>query len=135
MYQCDIAFQMCIFIDISSCCGLISYVCCLQIAEKIQILFDSIILMLLRLDFLRIVCSYEYYFFFNLLFGIFLIFILGRVVSFIFSIQSINFMFFYIFIFILIDRGQFYELILQYRQQYFLVGLVLFDLKVVLDIQ
>ena len=35
----------------------------------------------------------------------------------------------------LTDRGQFYELTLQFRQQHFLVGLVLSDLKVALDTQ
>lgn len=106
---------------------------CGAIAEKIQTLSDSTTLMLLRLDFLRIVCSHEHYFPLNLPFGTPLTPTSGRAASPTPSIQSTNSMSSYTSTSTLTDRGQFYELTLQYRQQHFLVGLVLSDLKVALD--
>lgn len=106
---------------------------CGAIAEKIQTLSDSTTLMLLRLDFLRIACSHEHYFPLNLPFGTPLTPTSGRAASPTPSIQSTNSMSSYTSTSTLTDRGQFYELTLQYRQQHFLVGLVLSDLKVALD--
>ncbi|XP_056020103.1 dedicator of cytokinesis protein 7-like isoform X2 [Ostrea edulis] len=106
---------------------------CGAIAEKIQILSESTTLMLLRLDFLRIVCSHEHYFPLNLPFGTPLTPTSGKAVSPTPSIQSTNSMSSYTSTSTLTDRGQFYELTLQFRQQHFLVGLVLSDLKVALD--
>ncbi|XP_061192678.1 dedicator of cytokinesis protein 7-like isoform X2 [Saccostrea echinata] len=106
---------------------------CGAIAEKIQTLSDSTTLMLLRLDFLRIVCSHEHYFPLNLPFGTPLTPTSGKAASPTPSIQSTNSMSSYTSTSTLTDRGQFYELTLQFRQQHFLVGLILSDLKVALD--
>ncbi|XP_062614003.1 dedicator of cytokinesis protein 7-like [Saccostrea cucullata] len=106
---------------------------CGAIAEKIQTLSDSTTLMLHRLDFLRIVCSHEHYFPLNLPFGTPLTPTSGKAASPTPSIQSTNSMSSYTSTSTLTDRGQFYELTLQFRQQHFLVGLILSDLKVALD--
>lgn len=108
---------------------------CWQIAEKIQTLSEPTTLMLLRLDFLRILCSHEHYFPLNLPFGTPLTPTSGKAASPTPSIQSTNSMSSYTSTSTLTDRGQFYELTLQFRQQHFLVGLVLSDLKVALDTQ
>nr|XP_022315801.1 dedicator of cytokinesis protein 7-like isoform X2 [Crassostrea virginica] len=106
---------------------------CSAIAEKIQTLSEPTTLMLLRLDFLRILCSHEHYFPLNLPFGTPLTPTSGKAASPTPSIQSTNSMSSYTSTSTLTDRGQFYELTLQFRQQHFLVGLVLSDLKVALD--
>ncbi|KAK3089282.1 hypothetical protein FSP39_002319 [Pinctada imbricata] len=106
---------------------------CSEISERIMKAEDPTALMLLRLDFLRIICSHEHYFQLNLPFGTPLTPSGNSNSSPTPSIQSINSMTSYTSTSTLTDKGRFYELTLEFRQQHFLVGLALSDLKVALD--
>lgn len=97
-------------------------------------LAESTSLILLKLDFMRVVCSHEHYFPLNLPFGTPLT-PSANSSSPTPSISSITSSSSYASTSTLTDKGRFYELTIEFRQQHFLLGIVLSDLSVNLDIQ
>lgn len=103
----------------------------LQLATKIAQTQDASGLLLLRLDFLRILCSHEHYFPLNLpLTGL-----MGSSApsSPTPSSGSSASHSSYASTATLTDRGRAFELTPEFRQQHFLTGLVLSDLAIALD--
>ncbi|XP_055884538.1 dedicator of cytokinesis protein 7-like isoform X6 [Biomphalaria glabrata] len=103
---------------------------CRAMSSKIKQLSDPTSLMLLRLDFLRIVCSHEHFLPLNLAFGTPLAASgLHSPTSSVSSRSSITSST------TLVDRSKvsFYSLTPQFRSQHFLVGLVLSDLAISFD--
>lgn len=107
---------------------------CFQIAGKMSQLSDSTSLILLRLDFIRIICSHEHYFPLNLPFATPLTPSgtssptpsSGSAIShhsFASNTSTST----------LTDKGVYLELTPEFRQQHFLVGLVLSDLSAAFD--
>ncbi|XP_069126839.1 dedicator of cytokinesis protein 7-like isoform X2 [Argopecten irradians] len=105
---------------------------CKTVSDRLRTLADSTTLMLLRLDFIRIVCSHEHFFPLNLPFATPLT-PSGNSSSPTPSISSITSATSYTSTSTLTDKGRFYELTLEFRQQHFLVGLMLSDLAVALE--
>ena len=110
------------------------YLFMFQLADKMRNLADATSLILLKLDFIRIVCSHEHYFPLNLPFGTPLT-PSGNSSSPTPSISSITSSSSYASTSTLTDKGRFYELTVEFRQQHFLLGIVLSDLAVNLEIQ
>lgn len=106
---------------------------CKTLADKMRNLADATSLILLKLDFIRIVCSHEHYFPLNLPFGTPLT-PSANSSSPTPSISSITSSSSYTSTSTLTDKGRFYELTVEFRQQHFLLGMVLSDLAVNLDI-
>lgn len=103
-----------------------------QVSEKITLLTDGTTLMLLRLDFLRIICSHEHFYPLNLPFGTPLT-PSGGASSPTPSVVSTNSQASYISTSTLTEKGMYYELTMEFRQQHFLVGLMLSDLTTALE--
>lgn len=102
-------------------------------ANQIAMLPDATILMMLRLDFLRILCSHEHYFALNLPFGTPLT--PSAPCSPSPSVASTNSQMSYASTNTLTDKGIFFDLTTEFRQQHFLAGLVLSDLAAAFDTQ
>ncbi|ESP02458.1 hypothetical protein LOTGIDRAFT_199704 [Lottia gigantea] len=103
-----------------------------QTLHKMNLLQDSTGLMLLRLDFIRIVCSHEHYFPLNLPFATPTTPSSGPC-SPTPSTGSITSHSSYTSTSTLTDKGIFYQLTIEFRQQHYLCGLVLSDLSAALD--
>ncbi|XP_052102074.1 dedicator of cytokinesis protein 7-like [Mytilus californianus] len=106
---------------------------CRTLGDKMRNLAESTSLILLKLDFMRVVCSHEHYFPLNLPFGTPLT-PSANSSSPTPSISSITSSSSYASTSTLTDKGRFYELTIEFRQQHFLLGIVLSDLSVNLDI-
>ncbi|KAL5022031.1 hypothetical protein ScPMuIL_001186 [Solemya velum] len=102
------------------------------VSEKISLLTDGTTLMQLRLDFLRIICSHEHFYPLNLPFGTPLT-PSGGASSPTLSVTSINSQASYTSTSTLTEKGMYYELTMEFRQQHFLVGLMLSDLTTALE--
>uniref|UniRef100_T1J9Y0 Uncharacterized protein n=1 Tax=Strigamia maritima TaxID=126957 RepID=T1J9Y0_STRMM len=105
---------------------------CKQISAKISSLPDAAHLIALKLEFLRIVCSHEHYIPLNLPFGAPLT--PSGASSPCPSVASSTSQSSFISSSTLTERGNFAELTTDFRQQHFLVGLILSDLATVLEI-
>ncbi|XP_021924154.1 dedicator of cytokinesis protein 6 isoform X3 [Zootermopsis nevadensis] len=107
---------------------------CKQMSAKISSLPDAVSLIALKLDFLRIVCSHEHFVALNLPFGTpFMPSSAPASPS--PSVASSTSQSSFISTLVGGDRANFADLSTDFRQQHFLVGLVLSDLSAVLDIQ
>ncbi|KAL3867584.1 hypothetical protein ACJMK2_040468 [Sinanodonta woodiana] len=106
-----------------------------EVNKKVKKLPDSTTIMLLHLDFLRIVCSHEHYFALNLPFGTPLTpsTNTSSPTPSITSISSQDSSSSYTSTSTLVQKGVFYELTLEFQQQHYLVGLVLKHLSMSLD--
>ncbi|GIY48085.1 dedicator of cytokinesis protein 7 [Caerostris extrusa] len=103
---------------------------CKQMSAKISTLPDSIFLMSLKLDFLRIVCSHEHFITLNLPFGTPVS--PSPATSPCPSVASSSSQCSLLSTGTLVEKGNFTELSVEFKQQHFLVGLVLSDLLTVL---
>ncbi|GFS94716.1 dedicator of cytokinesis protein 7 [Nephila pilipes] len=103
---------------------------CKQMSAKISSLPDSIFLMSLKLDFLRIVCSHEHFITLNLPFGTPVS--PSPATSPCPSVASSSSQCSLLSTGTLVEKGNFTELSAEFKQQHFLVGLVLSDLCTVL---
>ena len=106
---------------------------CKQMSAKISSLPDAAHLIAIKLEFLRIVCSHEHYVALNLPFTV--LTQASGATSPCPSIASSNSHSSYVSSGERSDRVSFAELTHEFRQQHFLVGLVLSDLAFVLEIQ
>ncbi|GBM41813.1 Dedicator of cytokinesis protein 7 [Araneus ventricosus] len=106
---------------------------CKQMSAKISTLPDSIFLMSLKLDFLRIVCSHEHFITLNLPFGTPVS--PSPATSPCPSVASSSSQCSLLSTGTLVEKGNFTELSLEFKQQHFLVGLVLSDLCYVLSMK
>lgn len=107
---------------------------CKQMSAKISSLPDAVSLISLKLDFLRIICSHEHYVALNLPFGTPFM-PSSAPASPNPSIASSTSQSSFISTLVGGDKMNFAELSTEFKQQHFLVGLVLSDLAAVLDIQ
>ncbi|XP_052826042.1 dedicator of cytokinesis protein 7 isoform X2 [Octopus bimaculoides] len=101
------------------------------ISSQMACQVDATILMRLRLDFLHIICSHEHYFPLNLPFGTPLT--PSAPCSPSPSVTSTNSQMSYASTNTLTDKGIFFDLTTEFRQQHFLSGLVLSDLATALE--
>ncbi|XP_054707332.1 dedicator of cytokinesis protein 7-like [Uloborus diversus] len=102
-----------------------------QMSAKISTLPDSIFLMSLKLDFMRIICSHEHFVTLNIPFGTPLS--PSPATSPCPSVASSSSQCSLLSTGTLIEKGNFTELTTEFRQQHFLIGLVLSDLWAVLS--
>ncbi|XP_035223308.1 dedicator of cytokinesis protein 7-like, partial [Stegodyphus dumicola] len=104
---------------------------CKQVLSKISTVSDSIFLMSLKLDFLRIICSHEHFITLNLPFGTPVS--PSPATSPCPSVASSSSQCSLLSTGTLVEKGNFTELSVEFRQQHFLVGLLLSDLWTVLS--